>query len=161
VPCRPPFVWSQRKSRPFALIGRSGYQQKSPWDLVQLRAQLGLWRKCLTLVDGYIWHHIAWNARQDPPVSGIRRALLPDSDLERQLALPENSAGRKRLVRLSHNIVGRDINITSFQSGPGAYPLSVVLETAWTTMLQSYLNVLGAHSWCDRRATLLLYNLLL
>ena len=119
VPRRPPFVWSQRKSRPFALISRSRYRQRSAWDLVPLRAQLGLWRKCLTLVDGYIWHHTARNVRQDPPASGIRRALSPDSDLECQSALPKNSAGRERLVRLSHNTAGRDINITSFQSGPG------------------------------------------
>jgi hypothetical protein len=69
--------------------------------------------------------------------------------------------GQERLVRLSHNIAGRNINITSFQSWPGAHPLSVVLETAWTTMLRSCLNIFGAHSWCDCRATLHLYNLLL
>jgi hypothetical protein len=48
--------------------------------------------------------------------------------------------GRERLIRLS-DIAGWELKVTSLQLGPAAHPLSVVLETAWTTMLQSCLNV--------------------
>jgi hypothetical protein len=41
---------SKSKQRPLVLVGRSGYQQRSAWDLVQLRMRLGQWRKCLTAV---------------------------------------------------------------------------------------------------------------
>ena len=54
---------------------------------------------------------------------------LPDSDLERQFTLLENSTDRERLVRLSHNTAGWDLNVTSLQSEAAAHPLTVTLES--------------------------------
>ena len=90
----------------------------------------------------------------DSRASGIQRALSTSgSDLERRSAFPDNRAGREGLVRLSHRTAGRDLDVKSLQVGEGAHRLSVALETAWTTMLQSCLNMLGAYWSCDRRAT--------
>lgn len=68
------------------------------------------------------------------------RRLSTDSDLGRRSALPENSAGRERLslsqggMSMSHR--------SNLELQP--HLLSVVLESAWTTMLQNCLNVSGA-----------------
>ena len=50
---------SQRKQRQCVLMGRSGYQQKSAWDLVQLRAWTGPMEKMPHRGEGPIWHHTA------------------------------------------------------------------------------------------------------
>ena len=52
---------------PFVLIGERGDQQRSVWDLVQLRARRGQWR------NASLW---CWrNTGMDPTLSGIRRAI--------------------------------------------------------------------------------------
>jgi hypothetical protein len=48
VPLRPQLVWNRSKQRPFLPISRGGYQQRSAWDIVQLRMRPGQWRKSLT-----------------------------------------------------------------------------------------------------------------
>jgi hypothetical protein len=82
------------------------------------------------------------NVGEHPTASGI------DNDPKRRSASPENSAGRERLFRSSHNTAGRDLNLTSLQSGAAAHPLAVTLESAWSTKLS---ECLGAYTWCDCR----------
>jgi hypothetical protein len=67
---------------------------------------------------------MSWNVGEHPIASGI------DNDPKRRSAPPENSAGRERLVRPSHNTAGRVLNLTSLQSGTAAHPLAVTLEIA-------------------------------
>ena len=47
------------------------------------------------------------------------------SDIRRAIS----SSHSRRDVRLTHNTCGRDLNVTSLQSGAGTHPLSTVLET--------------------------------
>jgi hypothetical protein len=61
---------------------------------------------------------------------------------ERRSAPPENSTGRERLVRQSRNTAGRDLNVTSLQSGAAAHPLTVTLESAWSAKLSECLMCL-------------------
>ena len=59
--------------RPFVLVGCSGYQRRSAWDLVQLRVRLGQWRKYLTAVTvrpGVVPR----SARLDPAACYVRHA---------------------------------------------------------------------------------------
>jgi hypothetical protein len=77
VPRRPQVFWSQSMQRPFVLGSCDGYQQRSAWDLVQLRVRLGQWRKCLTVASyrgtpGWILL---------PAVSGKRRVILTSRSL--------------------------------------------------------------------------------
>jgi hypothetical protein len=58
-PRQPLAVLSQRKQRQCVLMGRSGYQQRSAWDLVQLRAWTGPMEKMPHRGEGPIWHHTA------------------------------------------------------------------------------------------------------
>src|SRR5277367_4875856 len=58
-PHQPLVVLSQRKQRQCVLIGRSGYQQRSAWDLVQLRAWAGPMEKMPHRGEGPIWLHTA------------------------------------------------------------------------------------------------------
>jgi hypothetical protein len=80
------------------------------------------------------------------------RYLSTDSDLERRSALPKNSTARECLA--GGRTPPQDGILMSYRSslGAAARPLKCGLG-AWTTVLQSCLNVLGAYSWCDRRAT--------
>jgi hypothetical protein len=135
VPRRPQVFWSQSMRRPLVLVGcSSGYQQRSAWDLVQLRVRLGQWRKYLTAVtvrSGVVPR----NARLDPTcllyqaraeqfqplvVFGSGSVELsacgvspPTANLERWPILPESSVGRERLVRLSYNTADGDLNVAS------------------------------------------------
>jgi hypothetical protein len=65
---------------------------------------------------------------------------LSDSDLERQFTLLENSTDRERLVRPSHNTAGWDLNVTSLQSEAAVHPLTVTLESGWSTKLSECLR---------------------
>ena len=58
-PRQPLVRLSQRKQRQCVLMGRSGYQQRSAWDLVQLRAWTGPMEKMPHRGEGPIWHHTA------------------------------------------------------------------------------------------------------
>jgi hypothetical protein len=60
---------------PFVLIGERRDQQRSAWDLVQLRARRGRWRKCLTVVGMLRPGFIQWSAGLDPALAGIHRAI--------------------------------------------------------------------------------------
>lgn len=75
-----------RESNAYSLlIGRCGYYQRPAWDLVQLRAQLGQWRKCLTLLmvmSGLIPRSVG--RIQLRQVSGEQFSIF-DSDLERRV----------------------------------------------------------------------------
>jgi hypothetical protein len=59
-PRQPPgSVLSQRKQRQCVLMGRSGYQQRSAWDLIQLRAWTGPMEKMSHRGEGPIWRRTA------------------------------------------------------------------------------------------------------
>lgn len=161
VPRRPLFIWSQkvtpiRSDRPSWIpteIGMGPYPAESATGPIEKMPHPGRWL-----------YQASYRVERQTGSSCVRHLasfFTSGSDLERRPALLENSTGRECLVRLSHNTAGRDINITSFQYWPGVHPLSVVLETTWTAMRRSCLNILGAYSWCDCRATLHLYHLLL
>ena len=61
-PRQPLVVLSQRKQRRCVLMGRSGYQQRLAWDLVQLRAWTGPMEKMSHRGEGPIRHHTAERA---------------------------------------------------------------------------------------------------
>jgi hypothetical protein len=50
---------SQRKQRQCVLMSRSGYQQRSAWGLVQLRAWTEPMEKIPHRGEGLSWHHTA------------------------------------------------------------------------------------------------------
>jgi len=58
-PREPLVILSQRKQRQYVLMGRSGYQKRSAWDLVQLRAWTGPIEKMSHCGESPIWHHTA------------------------------------------------------------------------------------------------------
>ena len=99
---------SQSKQRPFVLVGCGGYQQRSAWDLVQLRVRLGQWRKYLTAVtvrSGVV-------PRSALSSSSACDVSPPTTNPERWSIFPESSVGRERLVKLSHNTAD-DLNVAS------------------------------------------------
>jgi hypothetical protein len=60
---------------PFVLISERRDQQRSAWDLVQLRARRGQWRKRRTVVVILRSSLIPWSAGLDHALAGIRRAI--------------------------------------------------------------------------------------
>jgi hypothetical protein len=62
---------------PFVLGGRSGYQRRSTWGLVQLESATGSMEKMSHLSDGQIWHRTAERPGCIllPAVSGTHRAI--------------------------------------------------------------------------------------
>ena len=79
---RQPRSFGVRKPHLFALISRGGYQQRSAWTLSGRERN---WANGKIPHHGrwHIWHHTARNVRQDPPMSGIRRAFsISDSNLD-------------------------------------------------------------------------------
>jgi hypothetical protein len=56
---------------PFVFISERRDQQRSAWDLVQLRARRGQWRKCLTVMGMLKSSLIQWSAGLNSALVGI------------------------------------------------------------------------------------------
>lgn len=84
------------------LISRCGYQQTSSWDLDQLRAQLGKWRKYLTPGDGHVWPLYGGALGRIRLLQASGEQLQPLTAIWNVgTAVPGDCAGGERLVRLS------------------------------------------------------------
>jgi hypothetical protein len=90
-------------------MGRSGYRQRSAWELVQLRAWTGPMEKMPRRGEGPIWHR---TAKRQAEFCCIRYPLS------------WNVHPHERLVPHSR----RDSNVTSLRSKVTAYPFTVVLR---------------------------------
>jgi hypothetical protein len=126
---------------PFVLIGERRDQQRSAWDLVQLRARRGRWRKCLTVVGMLRPGFIQWSAGLDPALAGIHRAISSSHSYHSR---PVELRWVKNASSGGHTYATparRDLIVISLPTWGWTY---CCLSDHVNYKLQGYLNVLGA-----------------